>query len=267
MDDQPSATRQTVSVEFSLGIGGSKIGATAVVPAGRTNLTQILPILQSLDDSLVANVASQMAEAGHPVSCKRGCTACCHQMIPISIFEAEALAAWIRTLPEALQHELAERFHQTLLKLATAGLIDRMVNVDWFPEDDSTSQLAIDYLHQHIPCPFLENDSCSIYPFRPFACREYLVTSPPEHCLDLASPQLAPVDMPHSFSLTLHGIGAAIEHNSHGWIPLVFLFAWMKAGAHPGEAVSGTGPEVLYEFVSRIDQSHPPSAPNRNSHL
>jgi hypothetical protein len=29
----------------------------------------------------------------------------------------------------------------------------------------------------------------------------------------------------------------------------------MKANAHPGERISGTGPEVLYRFLSRIRPS------------
>jgi hypothetical protein len=59
--------------------------------------------------------------------------------------------------------------------------------------------------------------------------------------------------MPLHFSRILNHIGAEIEHDNRGWIPLVFLFAWMKADAHPGDAVSGTGPEVLYEFVKRMN--------------
>lgn len=33
--------------------------------------------------------------------------------------------------------------------------------------------------------PFLEDDACSIHPHRPSVCREYLVTSPAEHCAEL----------------------------------------------------------------------------------
>jgi len=77
---------ETVSVQFAVGIGDGKFTATAVVPAGQTNLTQILPVLQSLDDSLIAGVASQLAEAGQRISCKAGYGACCRRMVPVSIF-------------------------------------------------------------------------------------------------------------------------------------------------------------------------------------
>ena len=134
MDELPSETRETVTVEFTIGLDAGKFTATATVPAGRTNLTQILPVLQAIDDSLIAGVGSQLNQVGRTISCKAGCGACCRQMVPISIFEAEALVAWIRTLPEARQQELRHRFDSALRKLASAGLIDRMVNEEWLAE-------------------------------------------------------------------------------------------------------------------------------------
>ena len=251
--------QETVSVEFAVGVGEGKFTATAIVPAGQTNLTQILPVIQSLENSLIEGVTAQLAETGQAVSCKAGCGACCRQIVPLSVFEAEALTAWIRSLPDSQQRQLAQRFHQALTKLATAGLIDRMVNEDWLAKTDSARQLALDYLHQRVPCPFLEDESCSIHPIRPLICREYLVTSPPEHCFDPAALQTVPVRLPLYVSRVLNAIGAELEHDARGWIPLVFLFAWMKADAHPGEAVAGPGPEVLYEFVKRLSKAALPT--------
>jgi Fe-S-cluster containining protein len=259
MAEQSSMSQETVSVEFTVGIGDGKFTATATVPAGQTNLTRILPILQALDSSFIDGVTAQLAQAGRAVSCKAGCGACCRQLVALSIFEAESLAAWIRALPESQQQELAQRFHQALLKLAAAGLIDRIVKEDWLAGTESARQLAFDYFYQRVPCPFLVDESCSIHPIRPLVCREYLVTSPPQHCFDPANLQTDTVHLPLKFSRTLHGIGAEVEHDRRGWIPLVFLFAWMKAGAHPGDAVSGEGPHVLYDFIERLSHASVPS--------
>jgi len=179
-------------------------------------------------------------------------------MVPLSIFEAEALSAWISSLPESRQRDLAQRFHLGLQKLAAAGLIDRMVNEDWLAITESARQLALDYLYQGVPCPFLEDESCSIHAMRPLICREYLVSSPPEHCADPANLQVSPVILPLNFSRVLNSIGEELEQDSRGWIPLLFLLAWMESGASPGEAVAGTGPQVLYEFVRRMNNSAPP---------
>jgi len=252
MDEQPSQNQETVAVEFSIGIGDGTLNATAVVPKGPTTLTQILPVLQSLDDSLVAGVGTQLHGAGLTISCRAGCGACCRQMVPLSIFEAEALADWIRSLPAVRQQELAERFDTALRKLAGAGFIDRMVNEEWLAENESARKLALDYLYQRVACPFLEDESCSIHPIRPLICREYLVTSAPEHCFDPAELKAAPVPLPFHLSRVLNRIGAQLENDSRGWIPLLFLFAWMKAGARPGDGVQGEGPQVLYEVISRL---------------
>jgi Fe-S-cluster containining protein len=259
MGEQTPVPAETVTVEFSIGLREGTFKASAIVPAGQTNLTQILPVLQSLDDSLIAGVAAQLTKAGLSVSCKLGCAACCRQMVPLCIFEAEALTTWIRSLPEARQRELDRRFDDVLRKFAAAGLIDRMVNEDWLAETESARQLASEYLHQRIACPFLENESCSIYPIRPLACREYVVTSPPEHCYDPATLMVKPLPLPLKFARALSGVGAKLESDSRGWIPLIFLFAWMKAEAHPGDAFSGEGPQVLYEFVKNLEHGQPPS--------
>jgi hypothetical protein len=185
-------------------------------------------------------------------------------MVPLSIFEAEALSAWIRSLPESRQQQLAQRFHEGLLKLAKAGLIDRMVSEDWLAETEAAHQLAIDYFYQRVPCPFLEDESCSIHPVRPLICREYLVTSAPENCFDPVNLKVAPIPMPLNFSPILIGIGAELERDTRGWIPLLFLFAWMKSGARPGEGVAGEGPQVLYEFVKRMGLGRPPELTGRH---
>jgi Fe-S-cluster containining protein len=257
MDEQ---SPETVTVEFEVGIGDGRFKASAIVPAGRTNLTELLPVLQSLDSSFIDGVTSQLAAGGIKVTCRAGCGACCRQMVPLTIFEAEALAAWIRTLPAARQEELAQRFHQALLKIAAAGLIDRMVKEEWLAETESALRLTLDYFYQRVPCPFLENESCSIHPFRPLVCREYLVSSSPEHCEDPATLRAVPVPLPLRLSRILSAIGAEVEGEGSGWIPLIFLFGWMKSGARPGDAVAGAGPNVLYEFVKRISQAGNPSA-------
>jgi len=258
MDEQPTAPSETSLVEFSLAWGDSHITATAEVPAGRTNLTQLLPILQALDDSLIGAAASEAVAEGRSISCRAGCGACCRQLVPISVFEAEALTTWVRSLSEDQQQELAQRFDQTLRTLAASGILERLVatgNDFWDPENEKHKSLAIDYLYQRVACPFLVDEACSIHPIRPLICREYLVTSPPEHCVDPATLQTEMVHLPIRVMPALNRIGAEVEHNTRGWIPLIFLFAWMKAKAHPGEKVSGTGPEVLHHFLSRIHTS------------
>jgi Fe-S-cluster containining protein len=192
-----------VTVDFKFAVGDGSFGASLTVPEGQCNLTEILPVLQSFDDSLLTAISEQLGAEGLSVSCKAGCGACCRQMVPLSIFEAEALAAWIATMDPATREILAQRFHQALLKLASGGIIDRLVTEDWLADTDSARQLALDYFYQRVPCPFLQDESCSIHPIRPLVCREYLVTSDPIHCARLDPLEVKRIPVPVKVSETL----------------------------------------------------------------
>jgi Fe-S-cluster containining protein len=262
MDQQPPAPQNLVEVKFSLSLAGGQLSATVQVPAGASNLVQILPLLQGLDDAFIDDAASELAAAGQPISCKQGCNHCCYHAVPISLVEAEALAEWIRTLPADQQQELARRFRETILKLSAAGFMESLAQDDWLSPTEDAARRALDYLYQRIPCPFLEDGSCSIYPIRPFGCREYLVVSAPEHCFDPVTRQIKGVQLPRKFFPMLGQICAETDEKARGWIPLVFLFEWMEAGSHFNQIGPATGPEVLYDFLQRMSTPKPPAPSN-----
>jgi Fe-S-cluster containining protein len=249
--DSPSTT---VNATFSLPVAGVFLQASAQLPAGRTTLTQLLPIVQNLENVIIGKVSEEAAEAGSPISCRAGCGACCRQMVPVNLFEAEALTDWIRSLPPERQAHLAERFHVALSALRDAGVIDKILNDEWVQAEDRTTQLAIDYFHARVACPFLEDESCSIHPMRPLACREYLVVSSPALCEDPSKNEVTGVRLPLKLSRVMHGLGQEIEQDVRGWIPMVFLLAWGKSGIRPGDYVAGTGEEVLRKFLKKVTE-------------
>jgi Fe-S-cluster containining protein len=235
-----------------LPVGGISLQASVQVPGGRTTLTQLLPIIQNLEETIISKAGEEARAAGRPISCRAGCGACCRQMVPVSVFEAEALTEWLRTLPQDQFAALQERFHRALLALRDAGVIDSILDGRWVLGEERATQLAIDYFHAGVPCPFLEDESCSIHPIRPLSCREYLVTSPPQLCRDPSVHDVTGVQLPLRLSRALFAFGEQMEQDRRGWIPLVFLFAWAKSGAKPGDWVSGTGAEVLKAFLEQV---------------
>ncbi|HEX3469690.1 MAG TPA: YkgJ family cysteine cluster protein [Silvibacterium sp.] len=247
----------TVRTSFALPVGGGFLNASANLPAGQTTLTQLLPIIQNLENAIVGRIGEEAVQEGSPISCKAGCGACCRQLVPVNFFEAEALTEWMATLPEERRTELEGRFHRALLALRNAGVIDKILDDRWPREPQATTQLAIDYFHAHVPCPFLEDESCSIHPIRPLSCREYLVTSPPALCQDPSANQVAGVRLPLKLSRVLFAIGQQMSQDPRGWIPLVFLMAWGKGGERPGDYFSGTGEEVLRRFLKQVAEMPP----------
>jgi Fe-S-cluster containining protein len=247
----------TVRASFALPVGGGILNASANLPTGRTTLTQLLPIIQNLENAIIGKIGEEAEEAGTPISCRAGCGACCRQLVPVSFFEAEALTEWLTTLPGERRAELEARFHRALLALRDAGVIEKVLDPSWVTDQETTTQLAIDYFHVGVACPFLENESCSIHPMRPLSCREYLVTSPPVLCEDPSVNQVAGVRLPLKLSRVLYAFGQQLSQDPRGWIPLVFLPAWGKSGEKPGEQVSGTGEEVLRKFLKQVAEMPP----------
>jgi Fe-S-cluster containining protein len=248
--DNPHASG--VRATFSLPVGGARLQASAVVPAEQTTLTALLPIIQNLENAIVARASEEARAAGRPISCGPGCGACCRQIVPVSLFEAEALMDWVRALPEDRRIEMEGRFHRALVALREAGVIEKIVGEDWLAGGDAAAQITIDYFHAGVPCPFLENESCGIHDIRPLSCREYLVTSPPALCRDPSVHDVSGVQLPLKLSHALYAFGREIANDPRGWIPLVFLLAWGRSGAKPGDRVAGSGEEVLRAFLEKI---------------
>lgn len=89
-----------------------------------------------------------------PPACKRGCIHCCWNQVALTELEAVYLGLHLldtRT-PEGLR-DLADR---------TAALVDGLKGKSW--QD-------IGMARHRLPCLFLENGGCSVYPARPLACR------------------------------------------------------------------------------------------------
>ena len=255
-----SESSQSVEVSFSLRIDEGTLNARLAVPAGKTTLTGLLPVIQNFDSGMINRVVDEATEAGRPVSCRAGCGACCRQMVPLSIFEAEFLGQWFSTLPAERQAELAERFRRALIRLKEAGVLDKILDSNWGLDEMSFIEMAVDYFHAGVPCPFLEEESCSIHPIRPLICREYLVTSPADFCQDPSIHQISAIHLPLKPSQALYKIGQQLTHDDKGWMPLIFLLAWSKRGIKPGDYYSGTGQEVLRIFMENLTTEPPAEA-------
>jgi hypothetical protein len=92
MSMNPESPHQSSArVSFRLPVGGGFLNASANLPTGQTTLTQLLPIIQNLENAIVGRIGEEAKSAGTPISCRAGCGACCRQLVPVSFFEAEAL--------------------------------------------------------------------------------------------------------------------------------------------------------------------------------
>jgi Fe-S-cluster containining protein len=128
---------------------------------------------------LVADAAERMG-----VTCKKGCSHCCKlpatatvpEMVPVVEY-LSSRCDWPRRRP-ALERELDKQ----LAAFATVNILDEHERASFF--------------QRQLPCVFLKDDRCEIYPVRPTVCRYHMVASPPENCaLGAADPTTARLDM------------------------------------------------------------------------
>ncbi len=158
-------------------------------PQGTMRWPEFVFNLFPLEERLVAMGVRAAQQEGRAVSCRAGCGACCRQPVPVSAPEAFLLWEMLAgVLPEKRQAYL-ERFEAAQDALRAEGFADRTLEGEAAAGKELV-RMAVDYFKLQIPCPFLEEESCSIHPFRPLICREHLVTSPADLCRHLIHPEI-----------------------------------------------------------------------------
>ena len=221
-------------------IGGEPVDFELTVPSGPVAVEDVLPVIHGLS-SLFAGRAAALAQAqGKTISCRAGCGACCRQLVPVAAAEARAIANLVKAMPEPRQAHVRKRFEDAIAALSESDVLDRMSE-----PTERRLELGVDYFRQGVACPFLEDEACSIHHDRPLSCREYLVTSSPEHCRSLESGfiEKAPLEGDPSLAL-LHA------DLRGGWMPLVLSLVF--DGQAPPSARDRTAPDILADVFGRL---------------
>jgi Fe-S-cluster containining protein len=173
-------------------------------------------------------------------------------VVPVSQPEARQIHDLLENLPPARRDELQRRFASARERLASTDLPDRMARAEQL-EDAERQQLAVDYFKLGVACPFLEDESCSIYADRPLVCREYLVTTPAENC---AQPMAAPVvrvKIAGRPSVAMGQLEPTSGERGVWWMPLVLAPDW--AEAHPTPPDPQPAMELLRAMVGWLTRT------------
>lgn len=203
-----------------------RVAAEAEPMPERARLDEMLPLLRVLDDQ-VAGIAVRRNRL--PTTCAKGCSACCRiQPVPVTPAEAYDLALLVAELPEPRRRRVLSRFGEYAARLEAAGLA--RVYLDGRPAASAAEAQANarKYLDLALVCPFLEDDSCSIYDRRPFTCREYFVTSPKELCVDPLANPVQPVPMVLSAVRAVLVASAALAGTAGFVLPLVLALLYVN---------------------------------------
>ena len=150
----------------------------------------------------VDQVMARAEKAGTGFACKAGCAHCCHVRVHALEPEVFRIVQSVKSLPDAMLAALTERLR--LHARAAQGLT----------------------LQNHrLPCPFLEDNRCSIYALRPAVCRK-------AHSLDVAKCATPGATIPQDLA-TLMKAEAMIQ----GTVEAYGALALPVAGQELGQAV------------------------------
>ncbi|HEY3817572.1 MAG TPA: YkgJ family cysteine cluster protein [Polyangiaceae bacterium] len=221
-----------VKVEFELQMGEEGVRVAVSVPVAPVPVRRMLPLFQGLANQVVDAAVLDATKRDEEVSCKAGCGACCRHLVPISHPEARQIRALVDAMPEPRRTEVRARFAAAVARLEAEGLLPDVRGFDKLAQQEFLT-VHPRYFKLGIPCPFLEDESCSIYPNRPLICREYLVTSPPELCFDVASPKVKRIPMPTFVSLAVANLEGTDPSDSR--LALVLALEWTDAHAADAE--------------------------------
>ncbi|MGC8810086.1 MAG: YkgJ family cysteine cluster protein [bacterium] len=199
--------------------------ARVQVPNIPLRLTNLIPPLQQLCNGLVELAIRREMQKGAKVSCQKGCGICCCQLVPLSPPEAFFFADYMRSLPLERREELERRFCLIREAMRDKGLMGRLEKIE---DTGEHKTLGEKYFQMGLPCPFLEDNSCSIHPIRPFSCREYNVISPPELCRDPLNNEVKTVWIPRSMLVAMARLAAELYQVPLMTIPLTLSLDWAK---------------------------------------
>ena len=195
------------------------------VPDIPLGLADMVPFIFGLDDRVVDLAVRQAAKAGGGVSCKSGCGQCCRQLVPVSAPEAIYIMETVFSEGNSRSGVYKDRFSEIRDRLEKDGFWPKLMHID--PAKDQ-SALAAEYWLRRIPCPFLLNDSCSIYSARPCICREYNVTSSPKLCADLLSAGVRRIKIHQKMTTALAKTAGLLLSCPPELIPLTIIPQWYE---------------------------------------
>lgn len=238
--------------DIRLRVGREPLQARIRVPTAPLSLLEMLPIVQRLSDAATQVAQREASAVGRAVRCGPGCGACCRQLVPIAIPEAVGLLGVVDGLEAGHRRRVEARFQAAGERLRSAGLEDRVLAGGSEADAASRRALGLDYFALGIACPFLEDESCSIYEQRPLACREYLVTSDPSYCQQPRANSVQTVEMPQRFSLIFRRFVAGCLPRHANWMPLILALDDRVVDRAGVEAYRVPGHTLLERFLQNL---------------
>jgi Fe-S-cluster containining protein len=257
------ASQPTERFEIALNTPAGQVTTAVEVATGFVAVTSIVPLMRRLGEEAQALEEARSTETGKVRSCHKGCAACCRMLVPLAVPEAFALRDHIHSLPDERRQRITERLAQTKTQLLSKGLWHRLLALGETiqpPDDLALEPLNRDYYALRVPCPFLEDEACTIYDERPAACRELLVTTPAEWCDDYVKNPVEEIQPPVRIGTILGLLWGELSKTPPRLIPLPIAVEWAEQHrlenqpSWQGAALLDLALDKVWRFLSQAFQ-------------
>jgi len=232
-------------------IGRERVKLRAGFQSRSVKASSVVPLLQTLTDRIVAAGVSELEASGARISCSKGCSACCSQLVPVSEPEARYLLQVFETFSEERRARIRRRYEDIGSRLNDSKLLGKLTGLATGPDREARRQVGRDYFELGLPCPFLEDGCCSIHQHRPLSCREFLVVSSPEYCARNDPEKVVTVSYPRRASVVLYRFGDGRGDDDARVVPLSLLFDWAARHAAEDEP-KFSAVEYCENFLKRL---------------
>lgn len=199
--------------------------ARVQVPNVPLPLTSLIPPLQQLCNGVVDLAKKREIKNGLTITCQKGCGVCCCQLVPLSVPETFFIRDYVNSLAGERKKLILNKFQAIKEAMQARGLIERLAKIE---DTGEHKALGGEYFQMGHPCPFLEDNSCSIYAIRPFSCREYNVTSPAELCRDPINNEIKTVRIPRSMLTAMARLAAELYQAPLMTVPMPLALDWAE---------------------------------------
>ena len=226
-DTREHVEHGTKTFTLELEILGEPVSLDLKVADSPARLSDLAPLARTISAKLALATSERLRTNGRCVTCRKGCSACCSYLVPLSVPEAFRIAEELPMMPAG---ENGTMIQSSLDACRT--ILDRVPgNLDTQEPAETnhtvrSKQLGHWYAGLGLACPFLSNGLCVPYEQRPIACREHMVTGPADSCDVANSNEPDVVKMPVSVLECLGQLTAELEQSEVEAVMLPLALPW-----------------------------------------
>ncbi len=217
-------------IGLELDILGKPVNLRIGVGQGQARLTDIVPLAQAVCTKITDAVLERIRSDGGCIPCRKGCSACCSSLVPLSVSEALRLREAILAMPESQR-----RLMQQSCLLVAQRILKRKPPKSFVAQTAGTSPNSLDegnmvaswYRNLNLACPFHYKGVCTIYEQRPLACREHFVKGSARACKG-GRGTAEEVKMPVQMVAALAQLASELEGTGVEAVMLPLVLVWAQ---------------------------------------